>query len=90
MDANAFTYYGLYSASLAEVHAQPSDADPLPLVGARILDADSVEVVLNPTMEHGAVMLSGRIHADSISGRWEIEGYAPGASGRFVMVVTPH
>jgi hypothetical protein len=86
MDANEFTYYGVYSADLANVQAKPPDTDPLPLAGARMVGADSVEVVLNPTVDHGAVMLWGRTHGDSIRGRWETTGYAPGASGRFVMV----
>jgi hypothetical protein len=59
------------------------------LVGARAESIDSIEVVLNPAPDHGAVILRGRLTHDSIAGQWFETAYAGGRKGRFTMSRAP-
>jgi hypothetical protein len=55
------------------------------VVTATLLSGDSVRVVLNPTIDHGKIVMDGRLVAGRISGRWMVTGYVNGARGAFEM-----
>ncbi|HEV7588727.1 MAG TPA: hypothetical protein VGO40_11490 [Longimicrobium sp.] len=78
------THYGVYTADFARFGFGAS-AGRVPTAVARLMDADSVEIALDP--EPGRpVMLAGRLAGDSVAGHWRYEwGRSAGASGRFVM-----
>ena len=79
------THIGVYSANLQSVGVTTELEGPMPHAGAKILGHDSVEVVLNPAPDHGAVILTGRVEADSITGTWLVTSYGEGTRGQFVM-----
>ncbi len=54
-------------------------------VAATVFDGDSVQVSLVPRISHGGVSFAGRLHGDSIVGRWDERAYCCGASGRVVL-----
>jgi hypothetical protein len=54
-------------------------------VVATVFDGDSVLVSLVPRISHGGVSFAGRLHGDSIVGRWDERAYCCGASGRVVL-----
>jgi hypothetical protein len=78
------THYGVFAADFARFGFAAS-AGRVPTAVARLLDADSVEIALDP--EPGRpVILAGRLAGDSVAGHWRYEwGRSTGASGRFVM-----
>jgi hypothetical protein len=78
------THYGVYAADFAPF-GFAEGIGHVPTAVARLLDADSVEIALDP--EGGrAVVLAGRLSGDSVAGHWSYEwGRVTGASGRFVM-----
>jgi len=78
------THYGVYAADFAPF-GFATGAAPVPTAVARLLDADSVEIALDPEADH-AVVLAGRLAGDSVAGHWRYEsGRAAAAAGRFVM-----
>jgi len=46
---------------------------------------DSVRIVLNPTVDHGHVQLTGRLRKNRIEGAWILVGDPMGARGSFVL-----
>jgi len=78
------THYGVYAADFAPF-GFAAGAGRVPTAVARLLDADSVEIALDP--EPGRpVVLAGRLAGDSVAGHWRYEwGRSTGAAGRFVM-----
>jgi hypothetical protein len=77
------THYGVYAADFAPFGF--AGVGGVPTAVARLLDADSVEIALDP--EPGRpVVLAGRLAGDSVAGHWRYEwGRSTGAAGRFVM-----
>lgn len=49
------------------------------------IEGDSVYIAFTPRLTHGSISMHGRVAGDSIVGRWEVNAYARGATGRFVM-----
>ena len=77
------THYGVFAADFAPFGFVPR-AGRVPTAVARLVDADSVEIALDPDGDR--VLLAGQVVGDSIAGHWRYEwGRATGASGRFVM-----
>jgi hypothetical protein len=78
------THYGVYAADFAPF-GFAAGTGHVPTAVARLLDADSVEIALDP--EPGRpVVLAGRLAGDSVAGHWRYTwGRAAGAAGRFVM-----
>ena len=78
------THYGVYAADFARF-GFAAGAGQVPTAVARLLDADSVEIALDP--EPGRpVVLAGRLAGDSVAGHWRYAwGRSAAAAGRFVM-----
>lgn len=85
MTVSGFSYAGVFSDSFQAVGVAPTVSERIPLAAAKMLGADSVEVVLNPTRDHGAMVLKGVLNGKRVTGRWEVSGYVPGAKGTFEM-----
>jgi hypothetical protein len=77
-------YAGTYALELEPLGVIPVSRRDIRIVGAS-LDSNQVTIVLNPGVDHGALVMSGSIRADSVSGSWRITAYALGATGRFIM-----
>ena len=78
------THYGVYAADFARF-GFAAGAARVPTAVARLLDADSVEIALDPEAGH-AVRLAGRLAGDSVAGHWRyVSGRSAAAAGRFVM-----
>lgn len=75
------SHWGLWTGAFQSVGVRPPAVGQMPTAEARSLPADSVVIVLNPAYTHGAMYIHGRLAGDSISGRWEVTGYARGAIG---------
>jgi hypothetical protein len=52
---------------------------------ARMSRTRFVEVTLNPRMDHGSLVMTGRMRRGAVTGRWLVTAYARGASGTFRM-----
>jgi len=77
------THYGVYAADFSRFGFVPRTGR-VPTAVARLLGADSVEVVLDPDAD--GVRLAGGLRGDSIAGHWSYDGgRLTGAAGRFVM-----
>lgn len=85
MTVSGFRYAGVFTDSFRAVGLSPSDGERAPLAAAKMLGGDSIEIVLNPTQDHGAMVLKGVINDTRVSGSWELTGYVPGARGTFEM-----
>ncbi len=79
------SHIGVYRADLESLGVGTYLQDAIPHAGARLLLRDSVEIVLNPAPDHGAVVLRGHAQADSITGTWRVTSYGIGKSGRFTL-----
>jgi hypothetical protein len=78
------THSGSYAADFTPFGFTTS-ARHVPTAVARLLDPDSVEIVLDPEPGHPLV-LAGRLASDSVAGHWRYAwGRSAGAAGRFVM-----
>lgn len=86
MALSHFSYAGLYTDSFRPAGLIPSERERIPLAAARMIGSDSVEIVLNPTQDHGAMVLRGVLRAGRVTGDWEVTGYVRGARGTFQMV----
>lgn len=78
------THYGVYNIGTDAF----GSTDPRliqSVAGAQLRTADSVVVVLNPGPDHGAIVLNGRLLADSIVGSWQLTAYFQGVAGHFSM-----
>jgi hypothetical protein len=49
------------------------------------LGADSVRMILDPTVDHGHVALDGTLKGERIEGRWQLISDPGGARGAFVL-----
>lgn len=58
-------------------------------VEARASRTGFVEVTLSPEVTHGSLVMTGRMRRGAVTGRWEVEAYAGGASGTFRMERRP-
>lgn len=85
MAVSGFTHAGVFTDNFGAVGLSPAEGERIPLAAARMVGADSVEVVLNPTKDHGSMVLRGLISGKRVRGRWEVTGYVPGARGTFEM-----
>jgi hypothetical protein len=83
------THFGVYTFSRKPLEVPPAIAAllrrQLPTAGARLMSGDSVRVVIDPQMDHGALILEGKLAGDSITGHWMVSGYISTPGGRFVM-----
>ncbi|HVG43656.1 MAG TPA: hypothetical protein VM890_02965 [Longimicrobium sp.] len=78
------THYGVYAADFARF-GFAAGAGQVPTAVARLLDADSVEIALDPAPGR-PVVLAGRLAGDSVAGHWRYAwGRSAAAAGRFVM-----
>jgi hypothetical protein len=78
------THYGTYNADFRSMGLLVPAAGKIPTIAARITRADSVEMVMDGV--GSGVLLTGRLDADSIAGRWTYAGdRAGGANGTFVL-----
>ena len=77
--------YGIYDLDLSPFGFDIRSRSRVPLAGARVFAADSVEVEFNPQLDHGGIILLGTLgSADSASGVWS-EKRSGGMKGAFVM-----
>ncbi|HEX6372819.1 MAG TPA: hypothetical protein VF006_28110 [Longimicrobium sp.] len=78
------THYGAYGADFRSFGLPVAATGRVPTVAARITSADSVEMVLDGV--GSGIVLTGRLDADSVAGRWTYAGdRAGGANGTFVL-----
>lgn len=57
----------------------------IPIAGAATQPPDRAVIVLNPGVDHGALVMEGIAAGDAITGSWHVTAYAFGPSGRFRM-----
>ena len=79
------SHFGVYALALERIGIVYPRLSQGPILAAREDAADSVSVVLQPELSHGAIMLRGIRIGDSISGRWILTGYVSPMSGSFTM-----
>jgi hypothetical protein len=84
-DAN---YFGVYSADLQTDALTGGSTCPYRMVAARITDS-TVVIVLNPSQDHGAIRLTGRLRGSLIGGDAVESAYGTGRSGTFTMRLRP-
>ncbi|HEU4885470.1 MAG TPA: hypothetical protein VFT45_24695 [Longimicrobium sp.] len=78
------THYGTYGADFRGFGLPVPTAGRVPTIAARISGADSVEMVMEGI--GSGIVLTGRMEADTIAGRWSYAGdRAGGAQGTFVL-----
>jgi hypothetical protein len=78
------THYGAYGADFRGFGLPVPPPGRVPTVAARLSGGDSVEMVLEGI--GSGLLLTGRLDADSITGRWTYAGdRAGGANGTFVL-----
>jgi len=77
-------FVGVHNINIAVLGADTSQSC-VPCAGARYIGDDSIEVVLNPVPDHGAVVLHGQIRNNTVAGRWQVTAYALGDTGVFRM-----
>lgn len=78
------THYGAYGVNFRSFGLPVPPPGRVPTVTARLAAGDSVEMVLDGI--GSGILLSGRLDADSIAGRWTYAGdRAGGANGTFVL-----
>lgn len=82
------THFGVFTLQ-TEVFDLPAGirvalGERLWTAGARLV-GDSAVVVLRPDLSHGAIVLSGRLAADSITGDLVVTGYGTHRVGSFVL-----
>ena len=65
----SITHFGIFSGDANALAPGLRARDAPPLVGARAA-GDSLSIVLNPDLDHGSLMLDGRIDSQGASGRW--------------------
>ena len=84
--------YGTYDIDFSALGFDPRHGGELPRATARIVDGDSVALVLEPDDAHESVNLRGAARADSIVGRWSVEPVRAGAdaAGTFSMTRRTH
>lgn len=85
MAVSGFRYAGVFTDSFQAVGLEAAEGERIPLAAGKMLGADSVEVLLNPTRDHGAMVLTGVMNGKKVTGVWEVTGYVPGARGTFEM-----
>lgn len=86
-DAPRPSQYGTYDIDFSALGFDPRHGGELPRATARMVEGDSVALVLEPGDAHESVYLRGVVRADSIAGRWSLEPVRAGAdaAGRFSM-----
>ncbi|HYR10212.1 MAG TPA: hypothetical protein VEQ60_20730, partial [Longimicrobium sp.] len=78
------THYGAYAADFRPFALPTAATGRVPTVAARLAGGDSVEMVLDGI--GSGLLLTGRLDADSVAGRWTYPGdRAGGANGTFVL-----
>lgn len=78
------THYGAYGADFRSAGLPAPPPGRVPTVVARLAGGDSVAMVLDGI--GSGIVLTGRLDADSIAGRWSYAGdRAGGANGTFVL-----
>jgi hypothetical protein len=78
------THYGAYAADFRGVGLPVPPPGRVPTVTARLTGGDSVQMVLDGIGR--GILLTGRLDADSVAGRWSYAGdRAGGANGTFVL-----
>jgi len=87
MAVSSFTHYGVYAGSVEELTPAATSRERVPLAAAKLVGRDSAEIVLNPTVDHGAVVLRGVLRDSTITGNWTTTGYVMGKSGNFRMTL---
>ena len=79
------SHYGVYALPLERigiVYPRPTQG---PILAAREELSDSVSIVLQPELPHGAIVMRGLRLGDTISGSWVLTGYVSPMSGSFSM-----
>lgn len=78
------THYGAYAADFRAAGLPVPPPGRVPTVTARLAGGDSVQMVLDGI--GNGILLTGRLDADSVAGRWSYAGdRAGGANGTFVL-----
>ena len=84
VSVKSYEIYGIYDVDFSPFDFDCRPKSGVPLVGARSLGSDSVELVLNPQTDHGGVVLQGHRSRDGIAGFW-YERREGGRTGSFIM-----
>ena len=79
------SHVGTYSIDVERLGVVPVRRRDIRIAGAVADSPDRVRIVLNPGVDHGALVMSGAAGGDSIVGTWRVTAYALGTSGRFHM-----
>lgn len=82
------THIGTYQADFDSLGVSMRLNDFVPVSQGRVFSNDSVEVVLNPHTDHGAIIMAGLRNGDSIVGQWR-HSDAGGMAGTFIMRKVP-
>jgi hypothetical protein len=81
MNMSPATHVGVFTADLRLIGIDTEYMHPI--VAARLMNADSVRIALNPGPSHGSVVMLGRLMDGTITGRWYETAYAPSKRGCF-------
>jgi hypothetical protein len=79
------SHVGTYSIDVESLGVVPVARRDIRIAGAAAQFPNRTIIVLNPGVDHGALVLEGTVVGDSITGSWRVTAYALGPSGRFTM-----